>query len=93
MLLTIDERGSKIPKNSVIQISIVANLDMSRGVPTCMQVRMCVYLDTASIGHSKMDNNPVLMTNGSLMKLESITECSPRSVLYTFDLHSIDNRS
>ena len=42
MLLTIDERGSKIARNSVIQISLVANLDMIRGVPTCMQIRMCV---------------------------------------------------
>ena len=41
-LLTIDERGSKIARNSVIQISLVANLDMIRGVPTCMQIRMCV---------------------------------------------------
>ena len=41
-LLTIDERGSKIARNRVIQISLVANLDMSRGVPTCMQIRMCV---------------------------------------------------
>ena len=41
-LLTIDERGSKIARNSVIQISPVANLDMIRGVPTCMQICMCV---------------------------------------------------
>ena len=40
--LTIDERGSKIARNSVIQISPVANLDMIRGVPTCMQICMCV---------------------------------------------------
>ena len=41
-LLTIDERGSKIARNSVIQISPVANLDMIRGVPTSMQICMCV---------------------------------------------------
>ena len=42
MLLTIDERESKIARNSVIQISPEANLDMIRGVPTCMQICMCV---------------------------------------------------
>ena len=41
-LLTIDERGSKIARNSVIQISPVANLDMIRGIPTCTQICMCV---------------------------------------------------
>ena len=32
----------KIARNSVIQISPVANLDMIRGVPKCMQICMCV---------------------------------------------------
>ena len=41
-LLTIDERGSKIARNSVILISLVANLDMIRGVPTCRHIRICV---------------------------------------------------
>ena len=27
-------------------------------------------------GHSKIDKTKMLMTNGSLMKVESITECS-----------------
>ena len=31
--------------------------------------------------HSKIDKRKMLMTNGSLMKVESIAEC------YTFDLH------
>ena len=32
--------------------------------------------------HSKIDITKILMTNGSLMKVESIAECS-----LTFDLH------
>ena len=28
-------------------------------------------------GHSKIDKTKILMTNGSLMKVESIAECSP----------------
>ena len=28
-------------------------------------------------GHSKKDKTRILMTNGSLMKVESISECSP----------------
>ena len=35
-------------------------------------------------GHSKMDKTKILMTNGSLMKVESIAECSPWSILQYF---------
>ena len=32
-------------------------------------------------GHSKIDKTKILMTNGSLMKVESIAECSPLLLL------------
>ena len=32
-------------------------------------------------GHSKIHKTNILKTNGSLMKVESIAECSPRSIL------------
>ena len=35
-------------------------------------------------GHSKIDKTKVLMANGSLMKVESIAECSPWSILQYF---------
>ena len=35
-------------------------------------------------GHSKIDKTKVLMTNGSLMKVKSIAECSPWSILLYF---------
>ena len=35
-------------------------------------------------GHSKVDKTKILMTNGSLMKVESIAECSPWSILQYF---------
>ena len=35
-------------------------------------------------GHSKIDKTKILMTNGSLMKVESIAECSPWSILQCF---------
>ena len=35
-------------------------------------------------GHSKIDKTTILMTNGSLMKVESIAECSPWSILQYF---------
>ena len=35
-------------------------------------------------GHSKRDKTKVLKTNGSLMKVESIAECSPWSILQYF---------
>ena len=38
-------------------------------------------------GHSKIDKTKVLKTNGSLMKVESIAECSLGAFCNTFDLH------
>ena len=35
-------------------------------------------------GHSKIDKTKILMKNGSLMKVESIAECSPWSILQYF---------
>ena len=31
--------------------------------------------------HSKIDNTKIFMTNGSLMKVENIAECTPWSIL------------
>ena len=38
-------------------------------------------------GHSKIVETKVLKTNGSLMKVESIAECSLGAFCNTFDLH------
>ena len=38
-------------------------------------------------GHSKMGKTKVLKTNGSLIQMESIAECSLRAFYNTFDLH------
>ena len=37
--------------------------------------------------NQKKDNTKILMTKGSLMKVESIAECSKRAFCNTFDLH------
>ena len=39
---------------------------------------------TVKNGDSKIDKTEILMTNGSLMKIESIAECSPWSILEYF---------
>ena len=39
--------------------------------------------------HSIKDKTMVLKTNGSLMKVERIAECSLRAFCNTFDLHSV----
>ena len=44
-------------------------------------------------GHSKIDKTKGLMANGSLMKVESIAECSPWSILQYFWPALSDNRS
>ena len=38
-------------------------------------------------GHSKMDKTNVLTTNGSLMKVKTIADCSLGAFCNTFDLH------
>ena len=38
-------------------------------------------------GHSKIDKTKILITIGSLMKVESIAECSLGAFCNTFDLH------
>ena len=38
-------------------------------------------------GHSKIDKTKILMTDGRLMKVESIAECSFGAFCNTFDLH------
>ena len=38
-------------------------------------------------GHSKIDKTKTLMTSSSLMKVESIAECSLGAFCNTFDLH------
>ena len=39
--------------------------------------------------HSKIDKTKVFKTNGSLMKVENIAECSLRAFCNTFDLHQV----
>ena len=43
-----------------------------------------IYSETCVKGHSKKDKTMILMTNGSLMKVESIAECSLWSILQYF---------
>ena len=45
-------------------------------------------LKNMSLYHiGKIDKTKVLKTNGTLMKVESIAECSKRAFCNTFDLH------
>ena len=60
-----------------------------------VNAQFLVYLDLlkASVkpalrGHSKKDKTNVLKTNGTLMKVECIAECSFGAFCNTFDLHS-----
>ena len=48
---------------------------------------MNITVNPVLSGHSKIDKTKVLKTNGSLMKVERITECSLGAFCNTFDLH------
>ena len=47
----------------------------------------CTTIKPVLIGHSKIDKTKVLMTHGSLMKVQSIAEWSSGTYCNTFDLH------
>ena len=53
------------------------------------QFHVLQYIEISTVkpvknGHSKIDKTKFLLTNGSLMKAESIAECSPWSILQYF---------
>ena len=50
-------------------------------------VLSCNTVEPVSSDHSKIDKTKILMTKCSLMKVESIAECSRWSILQYFDLH------
>ena len=43
---------------------------------TVQTIIKSLYSKTCANGHSKIDKAKILMTNGSLIKVESIAECS-----------------
>ena len=47
----------------------------------------CEAVKPVLSGHSKKDKIKIFKTNGSLMKVESIAECSLGAFCNTFDLH------
>ena len=63
----------------VIWTNACGNLFWSSVISICW-----LYSKTCVNGHSKIDITNILMTNGSLMKVESIAECSPWSILQHF---------
>ena len=60
-------------------------------------VTIIVYIEitvkSVLSGHSKIDKTKTIMTNGSLMKVKSIAECSPWSILQYFWPALSHNRS
>ena len=46
-------------------------------IPACIGQHLGGTVRPVLSGHSKIDNTKILMTNGSLMKVKSIAECSP----------------
>ena len=84
-------KGSQfsIPKNDVIlSLKIVITLPKVITIPYVYSLRGFKYtVKPVLSGHSKIDKAKILMINGSLMKVESIAECSLVAFCNTFDLH------
>ena len=68
-------------------------LEYSMHVYLSMRMILPVAVQPVWKGHSKIDKTKVLMTTGSLMKVESIAECSLWSILQNFWPALSDNRS
>ena len=51
------------------------------------QLEITITAKPVLSGHSKIDKTKILMTNGRLMKVESIAECTIGAFCNTFDLH------
>ena len=49
-------------------------------------LKMASTVKPALKGHSQLDKTKILMTNGSLMKVKSIADCSPWSSCNIIDL-------
>ena len=56
-------------------------------MPLWYLLPVSIYSKTCLKQPLKIDKTKVLKTNGSLMKVESIEECSKRAFCNTFDLH------
>ena len=57
-------------------------------MPTIVIVGILTFTVKPALGgHSKIDKTKAVKTNGSLMKVESIAECSLGAFCNTFNLH------
>ena len=73
-----------------------SHVQMFSCLPGLNQYKVLYTVKPVQKGHSKRDKTKILMTNGNLMKVESIAECSKGPFCNTFDLHeaiiSLDNQ-
>ena len=68
-------------QNGAVQTVIVKHYSATDGK---IFYKLPVTVKPVLSGHSKIDKTKNLMTNGSLMKVKSIAECSPWSILQYF---------
>ena len=74
---------------SALLISLMLEINITNCVAKC-----CINtVKPVLSGHSKIDKTKILMTNGSLMKVESIAECSHWRILQYFWSALSDNLS
>ena len=76
---------NKIRSDQCLYLSLIG----MHNVYTCYMQIFSVQATVKPVlsGHSKKDKTKVLKTNGSLMKVERIAECSLGAFCNTFDLH------
>ena len=83
-----DTAASKLSK-----VNVLYSPALSRGGDWCIldapSRLVCNTVNPVLSGASKIDKTKVFMANGSLMKVESIAECSPPLGAFcnTFDMH------
>ena len=82
-----------VPILTLIRQIMLAKICSRWRIKTAFQINFLHTVKPVLSSHSKIDKTKVLMANGRLMKVESIAECSPWSILQYFWPALSDNRS
>ena len=84
-----------LPILSMPAENALARLSGCAGLPEFLLVLYAISTTVNPVlsGHSKINKIKVLMTNGSLMKVETVAYCSPWSILQYFWPALSDNQS
>ena len=85
-IIHIDRDGLVVTNMDIVYASFKEQ-HFEKGVPLIIKTK--IHLQKCTVkpvlnGHTQIDKTKILKTNGSIMKVKSIAECSPWSILQYF---------